>query len=90
MALRADVSINGNGATLVTTETLDLGALPQALAAQCQSLIESYHEIHGYACLPNMLWRAQFGDFINKHPHLRQILRKASRSFATFPMAGTE
>jgi hypothetical protein len=78
MALRADVSINGNGATLVTTETLDLGALPQALAAQCQSLIESYHEIHGYACLPNMLWRAQFGDFINKHPHLRQILRKAS------------
>jgi hypothetical protein len=26
----------------------------------------------------HMLWRAQLGDFIKKHPHLRQILRKAS------------
>lgn len=78
MEFTADVSISGNGATLAKTETFDLGALPQTLAAQCRGLIESYHEIHGYACLPNMLWKAQLGDFINKHPHLRQILRKAS------------
>jgi hypothetical protein len=25
-----------------------------------------------------MLWKAQLGDFIMKHPHLRQILKKAS------------
>jgi hypothetical protein len=78
MEFTADVSNNGNSATLAKTETLDLGKLPDTLAAQCQGLIESYHEIHGYACLPNMLWRAQLGDFIKKHPHLRQILRKAS------------
>jgi hypothetical protein len=78
MEFTADVSNNGSGATSSDMESLDLGVLPDALAAQCQGLIASYHEIHGYACLPNMLWRAQLGDFIKKHPHLRQILRKAS------------
>jgi hypothetical protein len=78
MEFTAHVSNNGNSAIISKTETLDLGRLPETLAAQCQGLIESYHEIHGYSCLPNMLWRAQLGDFIQKHAHLRQILRKAS------------
>jgi hypothetical protein len=60
------------------TETLDPSILPQVLSAQCRRLIEGYHGLHGYACLPNMLWRAELGDFINKHALLRQILRKAS------------
>src|SRR6202012_3405776 len=57
---------------------LDLGSLPQTLYMQCRGLIESYHDIHGYACLPNMLWRAKLEGFIKKQPCLRQILRKAS------------
>ena len=69
---------SSKGASRGRTETFDLGALPPTLAAQCRGLIESYHEIHGYGCLPNMLWRADLGDFIKKHPCLRQILRKAS------------
>jgi hypothetical protein len=52
--------------------------LPPTLVAQCRGLIESYHDIHGYACLPNMLWRAELEGFIKKNPCLRQILRKAS------------
>jgi hypothetical protein len=78
MEFTADVSNSGSSATLAKTETINLGTLPEALAAQCQGLIESYHDIHGYACLPNMLWKAQLGDFIMKHPHLRQLLKKAS------------
>jgi hypothetical protein len=78
MEFTADVSNNGSTATLAKAEMINLGTLPEALAAQCQGLIESYHEIHGYACLPNMLWKAQLGDFIMKHPHLRRILKKAS------------
>jgi hypothetical protein len=78
MEFTADVSNNGSTATLAKAEMINLGTLPEALAAQCQGLIESYHEIHGYACLPNMLWKAQLGDFIMKHPRLRQILKKAS------------
>jgi hypothetical protein len=59
-------------------ETPDLSFLPRTLSSQCQGLIESYHELHGYACLPDMLWKAQLGGFIEMHPRFRQILRKAS------------
>jgi len=41
-------------------------------------LIESYHEVHGYACLPDILWKSRLGPFIEKHRELRQCLRKAS------------
>jgi hypothetical protein len=59
-------------------ESCDLSFLPKALVAQCQSLIESYHELHGYACLPDVLWKARLGPFIEAHRVLRQFLRKAS------------
>jgi hypothetical protein len=60
------------------TENCDLSFLPKSLTAQCQGLIESYHELHGYACLPNMLWKARLGPFIQAHRELRQLLKKAS------------
>ena len=78
MEFSASASGNSKGASRARTETFDLSALPPPLAAQCRGLIESYHDIHGYGCLPNMLWRAELEDFIKKHPCLRQILRKAS------------
>ena len=78
MEFSASASGNSKGASRARTETFDLSALPPSLAAQCRGLIESYHEIHGYGCLPNMLWRAELEGFIKKHPCLRQILRKAS------------
>jgi hypothetical protein len=57
---------------------LDLGFLPKSLTAQCQALIESYHELHGYGCLPNFLWKAGLGELIETHHELRQLLKKAS------------
>jgi hypothetical protein len=59
-------------------ENFDLGFLPSHLTRQCRSLIESYHEVHGYACLPDVLWKSRLGPFIEKHRELRQYLRKAS------------
>src|ERR1700690_2479768 len=59
-------------------ENIDFSFLPTSLAAQCRSLIESYHELHGYACLPDILWKARLGPFIETHRELRQLLRKAS------------
>ena len=56
----------------------ELASLPQTLYVQCRGLIESYHDIHGYGCLPDMLWRAELEGFIKNCPCLRQILRKAS------------
>jgi hypothetical protein len=59
-------------------ESLDLRFLPPTLTGQCRSLIESYHEVHGFACLPDVLWKFRLGPFIERQPELRQFLRKAS------------
>jgi hypothetical protein len=59
-------------------ENLDFSFLPNSLLAQCRSLIESYHELHGYACLPDILWKSRLGPFIETHREFRQLLRKAS------------
>jgi hypothetical protein len=56
----------------------DLSLLPSNLSQQCCSLIEGYHEVHGYACLPDMLWKSRLGPFIESHRELRHFLRKAS------------
>ena len=56
----------------------DLGPLPESLTRQCRRLIESYHAIHGYSCLPNMLWRSHLGPFIERHKQLGQLLKRAS------------
>ena len=56
----------------------DFGFLPQNLRSQCRSLIESYHGLHGYGCLPDILWKAGLGPFIETHREFRQLLKKAS------------
>jgi hypothetical protein len=59
-------------------ENIDFSFLPKNLTAQCRSLIESYHALHGYACLPDILWKARLGPFIETNREFRQLLRKAS------------
>jgi hypothetical protein len=59
-------------------ESPDFNFLPNSLTTQCRSLIESYHELHGYTCLPDILWKARLGPFIESHRELRHLLRKAS------------
>ena len=54
--------------------------LPQSLRSQCRSLIEGYHGLHGFGSLPNILWRAGLGPFIETHREFRQLLKKASTS----------
>jgi hypothetical protein len=57
---------------------INLKFLPRALTENCQRLIESYHAIHGYASLPDILWRARVHDFVEVHDDLRFVFRKAS------------
>lgn len=61
-----------------TIENIDFGFLPDGLVAQCRRLIESYHELHGYSCLPDTLWKAGLGPFIQAHREFGQLLKKAS------------
>lgn len=79
MEIVAEVTNNAGHADLADgTENVDFGFLPKTLTVQCRSLIESYHELHGYACLPDILWKARLGPFIETHREFRQLLRKAS------------
>ncbi len=79
IASDTDVTTNICDAVVVdTTESPDFGFLPKSLTTQCRSLIESYHELHGYACLPDILWKSRLGPFIETHNELQQLLRKAS------------
>lgn len=64
--------------TLDRLDDFDFNFLPGTLVKQCRSLIESYHEVHGIACLPDILWKSRLGPFIERHRELRQSLRKAS------------
>jgi hypothetical protein len=57
---------------------IDFDFLPESLGGQCRSLIESYHGLFGFGCLPDLLWKAGFGPFIETHHQFRQLLRKAS------------
>src|SRR5258708_34199393 len=77
-AVAAVANDAGHAALGDKTENFGLSFLPKSLTAQCQGLIESYHELHGYACLPNIFWKARLGPFIEAHREFRQLLRKAS------------
>ena len=61
-----------------SNDALDFGFLPESLRTRSRSLIESYHGLHGFGCLPNMLWKAGLGPFIETNREFRQLLRKAS------------
>ena len=71
-------SARADDSSLQDDAGFDLTFLPGTLTAQCRSLIESYHEVHGYASLPNMLWQFRMGPLIERHKELRQLLRRAS------------
>jgi hypothetical protein len=45
----------GEDALADRTGSPDFGFLPENLSAQCRSLIEGYHDLHGYSCLPDIL-----------------------------------
>jgi hypothetical protein len=54
--------------------------VPKELAAKCRKLIESYHAMHGYGCLPDMLWHSDARDIIECHRELMQVFKNASKS----------
>jgi len=54
--------------------------LPSELAVKCRALIESYHDMLGYGCLPDMLWQSDARDIIECDRELAQLFRNASKS----------
>ena len=56
--------------------------IPRELAVKCRRLIESYHAVHGYVGLPNMLWLSDARDIIERDRELMRIFKRAARSRA--------
>jgi hypothetical protein len=67
-----------NEVTSRRASTTEFSFVPDTLRSQCRNLIQTFHAMHGYSCLPNILWKAGLSGFIEKHPNLREALRKAS------------
>lgn len=58
----------------------DFEFVPRELAAKCRELIESYHAMHGYGCLLDMLWHSDGRHFVESHCRLMEIFKEASKS----------
>ena len=54
--------------------------VPRELAAKSRKLIESYHALHGFGCLPDLLWHSGARDIVECNPDLAQIFRNACKS----------
>ena len=77
-AISKDTDVSLDVTLAEKAENPDFSFLPKSLTVQCRSLIESYHELYGYACLPDILWKSRLGPLIETNRELRQLLRKAS------------
>ena len=64
----------------VVTPGLQFRFVPHELVSKCQLLIESFHALHGYVTLPDMLWQSAARDIIESHSELTAMFRQASRS----------
>ena len=54
--------------------------VPKELAIKSRKLIESYHAIHGYARLPDMLWHSDARDDVECNRELTRVFRIASKA----------
>ena len=59
------------------TDGFDFSFLPENLTMQCRNLIASYHDLYGYSCLPDILWKTR-RSFIQTHNEFKELLKKAS------------
>ncbi len=60
--------------------TVNFRFLPSELAVKCRALIETFHEMLGYGCLPDMLWHSDARDIVECDRELAQLFKNASKS----------
>ncbi|MBV8836410.1 MAG: hypothetical protein JO000_07725 [Alphaproteobacteria bacterium] len=51
--------------------------VPKELAEKCRQLVDGYHALHGYTCLPDMLWQCSARNLIEDDRELRALFRHA-------------
>jgi hypothetical protein len=70
------------GQRLVHTSNGDtrFAFVPTELASKCRELVHSYHAIHGYGTLPDMLWHSDARDIIECNRDLATVFNNASKT----------
>ena len=58
----------------------NFGFLPADLSGKCRALIESYHTMHGFAGLPDMLWMSEARGIIESDRDLTLVFTRACRA----------
>jgi hypothetical protein len=69
-----------SGADVAAKSKTDFSFLPTDLTGKCRTLIESYHAMHGFAGLPDMLWTSEARDIIGGDRDLRVDFKRACKS----------
>jgi hypothetical protein len=58
----------------------DFSFLPQELLEKCRPFIVRYHEMNGYASLPDILWNPEIRNLINSDAHLNRLFKASTSS----------
>lgn len=85
MALTDETSIatgrDGKRQTeILAAATSTFAFVPSELARKCRRLIESYHAMNGFGCLPDLLWQSDARDVVECNRELAQIFKSASKT----------
>ena len=77
-ASRSSGRVAAGDLTPADNDSADLKFIPAALSGKCRQLIETYHDIHGYSCLPDRLWHPETRNFIECRKDFHKIFRRAA------------
>lgn len=74
-----DLSRDDASARATGGRRIDFEFVPNELAEKCRQLVEGYHALHGYACLPDMLWQGGARKLIEDDRQLGKLFRRAGK-----------
>jgi hypothetical protein len=77
MPITADLTRDGASERARRSPRSAFEFVPHELAQKARGLVEGYHALHGYACLPDMLWQCGARDLIESNRELRALFRRA-------------
>ena len=65
---------------LPVSGNVDFSFLPRALVDKCKPFIIRYHELNGFASMPDILWKPETRSFIEGNPTLHRLFKKSTSS----------
>jgi hypothetical protein len=80
MSVQAVGGKHGGARSGAQTKRTDFSFLPKELLERCNPFIVRYHEMHGYASLPDILWHPEIRNFIEIDETFQRLFKKSTSS----------